>query len=50
MESSSQDHWYVKERFNLFKNNNPDKVIELKLTRETLDISNFGGNFAKACL
>ncbi|WP_440250786.1 hypothetical protein, partial [Clostridium sp.] len=45
-----KDHWYVKERFNLFKNNNPDKVIELKLTRETLDISNFGGNFAKACL
>ncbi|MBC5625642.1 DUF4393 domain-containing protein [Clostridium sp. NSJ-49] len=45
-----KEHWYVQERFNLFKNNNPDKFIELKSTRETLDISNFGENFAKACL
>ena len=45
-----KEHWYVKERFNLFKNNNSDKLIELNLTRESIDISNFGENFAKACL
>lgn len=45
-----KEHWYVQERFNLFKNNNLDKTVELKLNKETLSISNFGENFAKACL
>lgn len=47
---SLKEHWYVQGRFNMFKNSNPDKVIEIKLNKETLSISNFGENFAKACL
>lgn len=45
-----KEHWYVQERFNLFKNNNPDKIIELQLTKETLSLSNFGENFVNACI
>lgn len=47
---SLKNNPYVEERFNLFKLHNPDKNIEIKVTQECLVISDFGENFAEACL
>lgn len=41
---------YVVEVFNLLKSNNPDKDINIKVTKECISMNDFGENFSNACL
>lgn len=47
--SFTENHEYVRERYELYKNNNVTKNYIIKHTREALGITNFGENFIKAC-
>lgn len=48
--SFAQNHQYVKERFEIFKDNSITQEYYIKFTEEALDISDFGENFIRACI